>query len=115
MIQVSTYLKNILSTYPALSGIVQNRIYPLIANEGVKFPFAIYGFGEVPYQSKDACAYSVNVAVWFEPNNITEAYQMADHLKTLAEMHDWEFISTNVEFEPSNQKIFSEINFKIIK
>lgn len=114
MIKVSTQLKNILNAYPPLATAVQNRIYPLLANEGVPFPFAIYGFGEVPFETKDACVYNVNVSVWFEPNNITEALQMADDLKTLAENNDWEFINTNVDFEPANQKIFSEINFKII-
>src|SRR5690606_6423583 len=112
MKEVSTRLKNVLSAYPALTAVVQNRIYPLLANETAVFPFAIYGFGEVPYESKDACAYNVNVSVWFEPNNITEAMQMADDLKTLAETHDWEFINTNVDFESTNQKIFSESNFK---
>jgi|SRR5690606_7660707 len=115
MIEVSTELKNILNAYPPLATSVQSRIYPLLANESVVFPFAVYGFGEVPFETKDACAYNVNVSVWFEPNNITEAMQMADDLKNLAENNDWEFINTNVDFDASTQKIFSEINFKIIK
>ena len=114
MIQVSEYLIEILKNYPALAVAVQGRIYPLIANESVKFPFAVYGFGEVSFETKDACAYNVNVAVWFEPNNITEAMQMADDLKELADQHDWEFYNTNVDFDAATQKIFSEINFKII-
>lgn len=114
MIEVSKYLIEILNNYPALAAAVQGRIFPLIANEKVKFPFAVYGFGEVPYESKDACAYNVNVAVWFDPNNIIEAMQMADDLKNLAEQNPWEFINTNVDFDAETQKIFSEINFKII-
>lgn len=114
MIQVSEYLIEILKNYPALAAAVQGRIFPLIANESVKFPFAVYGFGEVPFETKDACAYNVNIAVWFEPNNITEAMQMADDLKKLADQHDWEFVNTNVDFDAATQKIFSEINFKII-
>lgn len=115
MIEVSKFLKDILSAYPELQDRVQNRIYPIIANESVIFPFAIYGFGEVAYQSKDASAYNVNVAVWFDSNNITEAMQMADDLKKLSEQNDWEFVNTNVDFDSQTQKIFSEINFKIIK
>lgn len=114
MIQVSEYLIEILKNYPALAAAVQGRIYPLIANETVKFPFAVYGFGEVPYASKDASAYDVNIAVWYEPNNVIEAYQMADDLKQLAEKNPWEFINTNVGVDDETRKIFSEINFKII-
>ncbi|SFO04786.1 Protein of unknown function [Paenimyroides ummariense] len=114
MIQVSEYLIEILKNYPALAAAVQSRIFPLFANEGTRFPFAVYGFGEVSSETKDACAYNVNVAVWFEPNNVTEAYQMADDLKELAEKNPWEFINTNVGADEENRKIFSEINFKII-
>lgn len=115
MIQVSEYLIEILKNYPALAAAVQGRIYPLIANESVKFPFAVYGFGEVPFETKDACAYNTNVTVWFEPNHITEAYKMADDLKELSEQYDWEFFNTNVSFDSETGKIFSELNFKIIK
>ncbi|WKW47262.1 hypothetical protein P3875_04140 [Myroides sp. JBRI-B21084] len=114
MIEVSKHLHSILSAYLPLTNVVQTRIYPLIANETVVFPFAVYGFGEVPYESKDACAYTVNVAVWFDQNKIIEAYTMADVLKTLAELNSWEFINTNVDYSDVTQKIFSEINFKII-
>lgn len=115
MIQVSKYLIAILENYPALAAAVQSRIYPIVANEGVGFPFAVYGFSEVPYESKDACAYNVNVSVWFDANKRTEAMQMADDLKKLAEQNPWEFVNTNVDFSTATQKIFSEINFKIIK
>jgi len=115
MIKVSEELVTILKNYSALTTVVQQRIFPLIAKEATVFPFAIYGFGEVPFETKDACAYNVNVSVWFEPKHITEAYKMADDLKELSEQHDWEFYNTNVGFDSVTGKIFSEINFKIIK
>jgi len=115
MIQVSEILLDVLNNYPALTAKVQSKIYPLIAPDSTSFPFAVYGFGEVPYETKDASAYNVNVAVWFESNNITEAMQMADDLKVLVEATDWEFINTNVDFDINTEKIFSEINFKIVK
>lgn len=114
MIEVSEYLISVLSAYPKLTAAVQDKIYPLVANEDVSFPFAVYAFDNVPYASKDASAYDVNIAVWYEPNNVMEAYQMADDLKALAEQNPWEFQSFNVGFDPGTQKIFSEINFKII-
>lgn len=115
MIKVSEYLISILKNYPDLASVVQDRIFPLVAKEGTVFPFAIYGFGEVPFETKDACAYDTNVTVWFEPNHVIEAYKMADDLKELSEQHDWEFYNTNVSFDSETGKIFSELNFKIIK
>lgn len=115
MIQVSQLLFSLLSSYTELTTVVSNRIYPVLAPENAVFPFVVYGFGEVPTETKDASGYMVNVAVWFEQNKVTEALQMADDLKVLIEDHDFEFINTNVNFDADNLKIYSEINFKIIK
>lgn len=115
MIEVSKQLIAVLTAYVPLTNVVNNKIYPVLANEGVQFPFAVYSFGEVPFETKDACAYHVNLSVWFEPNKITEAMQMADALKELIDQNDWDFVSTNVNFDETSLKIFSEINFKIIK
>lgn len=115
MIQVSELLINVLNAYLALTNVTDDRIFPMIAKENVAFPFAVYGFGEVPFETKDARAFNANVTVWFEPGSITEAYKMADDLKQLADQNPWEFINTNVDFDAETGKIFSEINFKIIK
>lgn len=114
MIQVSEYLIEILKNYPALAAAVQGRIYPLIAPEGAAFPFVVYGFSEATDETKDAGGYDVNVTVWFDVNKVTEAYQMSDDLKEFVEESPWQYINRHVDFDTVTQKIFSEINFKII-
>lgn len=115
MIEVSKMIVQVLKSNPGLLNLVGERIYPLMANENADFPFAVYRFGEVASETKDAAGYLVNVAVWFEENKVTEAFGTCDVLKEMVEGEDWDFVNTNADVEPETMSVYSEINFKITK
>lgn len=115
MIEVSEMIVQVLKSNPGLLNVVGDRIYPLVAKEGVSFPFAVYRFGEVTPETKDAGGYLVNVTVWFDANMVTEAFGTCDVLKEMVEGTDWDFVSTNADFESETMSVYSEINFKITK
>lgn len=115
MIEVSKMIIQVLKSNPGLLNLVGDRIYPLMANEKAVFPFAVYRFGEVASETKDAGGYLVNVTVWFEENKVTEAFETCDVLKEMVEGDGWDFVNTNADVEPETMSVYSEINFKITK
>lgn len=115
MIEISEQVVSLLKSDPQLTAVVENRIFPMVGNEGVKFPFAIYNIGDEQIETKDAYSYPVNVFVWFEVNQKTEATEMRAILKQVIIESDFDFINTATGMHDDTGHVYAELNFKIIK
>lgn len=110
MKKVSKQVYEFLQTIPELTSMVDSRIYPILAKENVKFPFATYTLGEVPYASKDAREFPIRVAVYFQGDKVTEAMDLADVIKDKVEDSNFLFNSSNIDSDYETGIVFIEIN-----
>lgn len=115
MIEVSEQVVSLLKSEQQITNIVGNRIYPMIGNEDVKFPFVTYNVGDEQEITKDAFAYPVNVLVWFEADKKTKAVEMRGILREMIIQSDYEFENTMAGMQDETGHVFAELNFKIIK
>ncbi|MDM1397113.1 hypothetical protein HX049_07985 [Myroides odoratimimus] len=112
MLKVSKELFELLSTSEVFSSVVGKRIYPVVAGEGVDYPFSIYtlsrGLG-----TYDGDEYNVYLHTYFSPNKIAEAMTFADNVKELiCGKFQWE--GDDIDFIDKDQSIVVSIFFKTI-
>lgn len=115
MKEISKQLYEFLQTIPELTAQVGNRIYPIIAKENVQFPFVTYTLGEVPYVSKDAREFPINVSVYFQGDKVTTAMDLADILKEKFDDSNFQFNSSEINSDYETGTVYIEINLTKIK
>ncbi|MDM1408056.1 hypothetical protein [Myroides sp. DF42-4-2] len=112
MLELSKELYQLFSTSDLFTSVVEKRIFPVVAGEGVKYPFSIYNIQQLP-ASLDGDEYSVGLHTYFSPNKISEAMRFVDSLR---EFIDDNFIyeGSGIDFIDKDQSIVVSIYFKTI-
>lgn len=123
-LQVGKVIYNILSNDEKVKEKVNNKIYPLVADNGTTFPFIVYKrLNIVPANSKDRFVYQetdfVEVAV--ASDNYNESIELADLVRTALEGKKGIFNNisiSKIDFEDANENFLDDtyiqtITFKI--
>ena len=76
-------LVHFLMTSPQFTSVVGERLFPLIADEGVKGIYAIYVIGSVPVSKDGGREYNAGLQVYFPQNKFTEMVEFGDTLTDL--------------------------------
>lgn len=94
-LSINKKIYSILSADSELEALVGNNIFPLIANEDVKFPFIV--FSKTSMSPKYAKMYvagdSVNVSVAICDTTYTKTVDIAERVRLLLEQHKDEYFS----------------------
>lgn len=112
MLSISKMLFEALSGSDVFSQVVEKRIFPVVAGEGVAYPFSIYTIQEEP-ATYDGDEYSVSLHTYFSPNKILEAMQFADDAKEVIQK-DFQWDGSVIDFIEKDQSIVVSIFFKTI-
>jgi len=84
--------------------------HPVVAPEGVSFPFSTYTVDRVETESKDCDVYSFTLYFWFDSNKFTEMAQFMDDIIPDIKK-EFEFQAATVEFVEENLSFVGIINF----
>lgn len=99
-ISVNKHIYQLLSSDSGLTSMVDNKIYPLVAEESVTYPFVIFSKESVNGNyTKDFLVYdTVTISVVVAANNYFETVNIAERIRALLENHsDNYFISVLLE------------------
>ncbi|WP_158962593.1 hypothetical protein [Myroides fluvii] len=112
MLELSKKLYQLFSESELFSDVVEKRIFPVVAGEGVGYPFSIYTIQQVP-GTFDGDEYNVGLHTYFSPNKISEAMRFSDAVKGFI---DDRFIyeGSGIDFIDKDQSIVVSIYFKAI-
>jgi hypothetical protein len=111
MIQASEKLYTDLGNWPAINMLVQNRIFPVVADEDVAYPFLIYKLQQVPLSSNSP-RFNAQAFIYFNRNQYDDAAQAAEDLKEFVDnTANYYFEEINIDFVNENQSIVTIINF----
>lgn len=111
MYKVSKVIFSELSNAPVFKDVVEKRIFPVVAGEGVAYPFAVYTISEEG-STKDGGGYNVWLNVYFQPNKISEALQLADDAKDYLE-ENFVYLGSGIDFIEKDQSIVVMFNLKM--
>lgn len=112
MLDISRELFEVLSQNEIFTSVVQKRIFPVVAGEGVEYPFSIYTLQQEPL-SIDGDEYNISLHTYFSPNKISEAMNFADQAKeVIQDCYQWE--GSGIDFIDKDQSIVVSIFFKTI-
>lgn len=112
MYELSKALYEMLSSSELFTSVVEKRIFPVVAGEGVGYPFSIYTMQQAP-GTFDGDEYSVGLFTYFSPNKVSEAMSFSDAVKKFI---DDRFIyeGSGIDFIEKDQSIVVSIYFKAI-
>lgn len=111
MYRASKIIFSELSNAPVFEDVVEKRIFPIVAGEGVSYPFAVYSLSEEAV-TKDGGGYNVWLHVYFQPNKVSEALQFAEDAKEYLEK-DFVYTGSGVDFIEKDQSIVVMFNLKM--
>ena len=93
------------------TGTVGTRLFPLVANKDVDFPFAIYTIVQQEGQTKDADRFTINVSVYFGEDQYTECATFADTVKSIVDASPYDWQQTEMAFIEEDQSYTATISF----
>lgn len=95
--------------------VVGSRLYPMVAKEDVERPFAVYTITEDRGESKDADQVTVNLSIYFSPDNYLTAAGFADTVKSIIKANrDYNWVSSNPGVIDEDRSVFIDITFEYI-
>lgn len=86
------------------------KLFPIVADDSVTFPFSTYRIGSKIGQSKDFKNISVQLYFWFKPNEYQKCVAFTDAMETIIE-EEYDWTSSSIEFLEENQSFAGIINF----
>lgn len=105
-------LKDFLEAQSGFTTIMGTKLYPLVANEGTAFPFAIYKIITSEGETKDADKATVQLSLWFASDKYTECVTACDTVEALIKQQ-FNWVSSDVDFIQEDQSFVANINFEI--
>lgn len=105
--EIYAFFTNLVS----FTGTVGTRLFPLVANKDVSFPFAIYSIVQQEGQTKDADRFAVNLSVYFGEDQYTECVTFADTVKGIIDASAYDWQRTEVNFIEEDQSYTATISF----
>lgn len=110
MLEVSEEITAYLLSLNVFTAVMSNRLSPLIANEGVDFPFTTYAIIEEPL-SLDADEYTITLFLFFGKASYAKCADFTSKLKKeIKQEYNW--LSSNVEVTEESLGFVGIINFK---
>lgn len=111
MYKASRILFYFFSESDVFTDVLEKRIYPVVAGEGILYPFGVYTLSD-DESTKDAGGFSVWLNVYFKPNKIAEAMIFADAAKVEIE-EQFIYLGSGIDFIDKDQSIVVMLNFKM--
>lgn len=112
MLELSKELYMLFSSSDLFTSVVEKRIFPVVAGEGVDYPFSIYTMNQLP-ASFDGDEFSVGLHTYFSSNKISEAMGFVDSLRDFIDDH-FIYEGSGIDFIEKDQSIVVSIYFKTI-
>lgn len=115
MKQISEELITFFSSLTPFTSVMNDRLFPLVANEGTDFPFSIYKIEQQTGITKDAgYGYAISLFAYFLPENYEEAVDFNDAIVSLLESTSsiYDYIDSSIDYIEENQSIVVLISFK---
>ncbi|WP_413513257.1 hypothetical protein [Myroides odoratus] len=112
MLELSKELYQLFSNLELFTSVVEKRIFPVVAGEGVLYPFSIYNIQQLP-SSYDGDEFSVGLHTYFSPNKISEAMGFIDSLRSYIG-EEFIYEGSGIDFIEKDQSIVVSIYFKTI-
>jgi hypothetical protein len=107
--EIASFFKNL----PAFNAVMDGRIYPIVANENVNPPFAIYRIEERQSASKDLDEYNVSLFLYFTPESYKNCAVFTDAITSeVKENDDFVWERSEIDFIEENRSFVGSITFK---
>jgi len=88
------------------------KLFPIVADDSIQFPFSTYRIGSQVGQTKDIKNISVVIYFWFKQNEYSKCVTFTDAMETIIE-EEYDWVSSSIEFLQENQSFAGIINFNI--
>lgn len=115
MKQLSEEIFNYFSSLTAFTSVMDNRLFPLVANEGTLFPFCNYKIEQQTGVTKDAgYSFDVSLFAYFKPEKYAEATEFNDAIvqELQSDESPFDYQDSSIEYIEENQSIVVLISFK---
>jgi hypothetical protein len=113
---VSEQIYQFFTSQTGFTDVMSTKLYPVVGNLEVGYPFAVYNITQQTGITKDADAFTVVISGYFEDNQYDDCAEFSDAMTVLLKntrSYDW--VTSEIGFVQENQSFVASIKFNIDK